>query len=193
MAKQRLFKVLRRFGDIRPEEAGGAGLLFLYFFFITSSAYVIKTVKISLFLVRQNPEKLPFAYLLTALSIGFAVYLNAKLLDRLERHKYISLSLIFFGLTILIFWFLFKQNWGATPFVFWFWADIFMATSVTQFWILVNDFFTPRQAKRVVGLLVSGGLLGGICGSLSSVFLVRVTDTGYLVQEVDLDRGNGHV
>jgi AAA family ATP:ADP antiporter len=181
MAKERLIKVLRRFGDIRPEEAGGAGLLFLFFFFITSSAYVIKTVKISLFLVRQNPQKLPFAYLLTALSIGFAVYLNAKLLDRLNRRLYISLSLIFFAFTILVFWFLFNRNWAAAPFIFWFWADIFMATSVTQFWILVNDFFTPRQARRLVGLLVSGGLLGGIFGSLASVLLVRLTDTANLL------------
>ena len=37
--------------------------------------------------------------------------------------------------------------------------------SVTQFWIAVNDVFDPHQAKRLVGLFVTGGLFGGIAGS----------------------------
>lgn len=177
MAQTKLYKILKRLVDVRPDEASGAGLLFLYFFLITSTAYVIKTVKISLFLVRQNPSKLPFAYLMTAVSIGFAVYFNAKLLDRLNRQRYISLCLIFFISNIIVFWILFSRNWIPAPFIFWFWADIFMATSVTQFWILVNDFFTPRQAKRMIGFLISGGLLGGVFGSLSSMVLVKAVDT----------------
>ena len=36
----------------------------------------------------------------------------------------------------------------------------------TQFWFLVNDRFDPRQAKRLVGFLGSGGILGGIAGGL---------------------------
>ncbi|MCK7479564.1 MAG: hypothetical protein M0C28_21175 [Candidatus Moduliflexus flocculans] len=48
---------------------------------------------------------------------------------------------------------------------FCFWADVFIAMSVTQFWIAVNDVFHPHQAKRLVGLFVMGGLLGGIAGS----------------------------
>jgi AAA family ATP:ADP antiporter len=41
-----------------------------------------------------------------------------------------------------------------------------MVTTITQFWIFVNDIFRPRETKRQVGFLVSGGLLGGIAGSL---------------------------
>jgi len=52
-----------------------------------------------------------------------------------------------------------------------------MVTTVTQFWILVNDIYHPRQAKRLIGFLVSGGLLGGICGSLLSSALAGVVKT----------------
>jgi hypothetical protein len=61
--------------------------------------------------------------------------------------------------------------------VFWFWADVFTATSVTQFWILVNDEYKPHQAKRLIGFLVSGGLLGGITGALLASSLISLMRT----------------
>ena len=38
--------------------------------------------------------------------------------------------------------------------------------SVTNFWLTVNDVLNPHQAKRMVSFFVTGGLLGGITGSL---------------------------
>ena len=57
------------------------------------------------------------------------------------------------------------NSWQIVVIVFCFWADIFIALSVTQFWMSVNDVFDPHQAKRLVGLFVAGGLFGGIAGS----------------------------
>ena len=37
---------------------------------------------------------------------------------------------------------------------------------VTNFWLTVNDVLNPHQAKRLVSFFVTGGLLGGIAGSL---------------------------
>jgi len=65
--------------------------------------------------------------------------------------------------------------------IFWFWEDIFLGTSVTQYWILVNDFYNPRQTKRLVGFLVSGGLLGGVAGSLIASILAKILRTENLL------------
>ena len=174
MAKNSLHKILSRFADIRPEEISTSVLLFFYFFMITSSAYIIKLVKISDFLEKLSSRRLPYAYLLTAILIGFFVTLNSRLLRVMKRHVYISISLVFFITSLLVFWLLFTQGrnwlplayWNWISIVFWFWADIFLVTSVTQFWILINDIYNPRQAKRLIGFLVSGGLLGGVAGAL---------------------------
>lgn len=166
MTKKPVFKILSRLVDVRPEEAFSSVLMFFYFFLITSSVYIIIPVKLSLFLKQQTPERLPFAYLLTAIMIGFVVSLNSKLLHVMKRQLYISLCLLFFIANLLIFWVLFKLHWPWLSMIFWFWEDIFTVTSVTQFWILVNDIYHPRQAKRLIGFLVSGGLLGGVGGSL---------------------------
>ncbi|NIO47949.1 MAG: MFS transporter [Candidatus Aminicenantes bacterium] len=174
MAKNLLHRILSRPVDVRPEEISTSLLMFSYFFLITSSAYIIKLVKISDFLDKLSSSRLPYAYLLTAILIGFFVTLNSRLLQVMKRQLYISLSLAFFITCLLIFWLLFTQGrnwlplayWNWISMVFWFWADIFLVTSVTQFWILVNDIYNPRQAKRLVGFLVSGGLLGGVAGAL---------------------------
>ena len=163
--------------DVRQDELVSTLFLFFYFFLVTASAYIIKPVKISLFLEWLTVKKLPLAYMLTALLIGFFVTLNSKLLQRMKRELYISISLAFFIMSFLVFWWLFKIEWKWLSLVFWFWADVFTATSVTQFWILVNDEFNPRQAKRMIGFLVSGGLLGGITGALLASSLVSIIRT----------------
>lgn len=166
-------KILSKIIDVRPEETSSSILLFLYFFCITSSAGIIKPVKLSLFLDQLTFERLPFAYLLTAVFMGFFVSLNTRLLRVMKRQVYISFSLAFFMANLLIFWWLLSKEWQWVYYLYWLWSEIFMVTTVTQFWILVNDIFNPRQAKRLVGFLVSGGLLGGICGSLLSFALIK--------------------
>ena len=181
MAKNQAHKILSRFVDVRPEETSTSVLLFFYFFFITSSAYIIKPVKISLFLQWLKPDELPYAYLLTALLIGFVVSLNYKLLHVMKRELYISISLAFFISNLLLFWLLFKLQWPWLSMIYWLWADIFTVTSVTQFWILINDIYNPRQVKRLVGFLVSGGLLGGVAGSLLATFFAKSFGTENLL------------
>jgi len=181
MVKSPVHKILSRFVDIRPEETLSSSFMFLYFFLITSSAWIVKPVKISLYLQWLTSEKLPYAYLLTAILIGFVVTLNSKLLHVMKRQLYISLSLLFFISNLIIFWFLFKLQWPWLSMIFWFWADIFIATSVTQFWILINDIYHPRQVKRLIGFLVGGGLLGGIAGALIASRLAKTVGTENLL------------
>ena len=192
MPDGRLERLLKRFGDVRGREARAALSLSAFFFLITFTFYIIKPVKES-FLISVRPGWWPYADLATALFIGFVVALNARLLERMPRRTYLTASLLFFIASLFAFWFVFDVHqkslvtspvadasgilfalwaqtvilnyWNVVVLIFSFWADIFIATSVTQFWISVNDAFDPHQAKRLVGLFVTGGLFGGIAGS----------------------------
>jgi AAA family ATP:ADP antiporter len=189
----RLERFLNKFGDVRGREARTALNLSGYFFLITFTFYVIKPVKESFLIGFAPPGWWPYADLATALLIGFVVALNARLLARLPRRTYLTASLLFFIASLLVFWYVFDvyqtravtspvidpsgiafflsaqigivDSWPLAVFVFSFWTDVFIAMSVTQFWIAVNDIFNPHQAKRLVGLFVTGGLFGGIAGS----------------------------
>jgi AAA family ATP:ADP antiporter len=199
LADGRLERYLKRFGDIRGREARAALSLSLFFFLITFTFYIIKPVKESFLIGFAPPSWWPYADLATALLIGFVVAFNARLLDRLPRRTYLSASLLGFIGSLLVFWFVFDVHQKiqvSTPVVdasgifflvwlqgmiinhfsvfviaFCFWADIFISMSVTQFWISVNDVFDPHQAKRLVGLFVTGGLFGGIAGSAAAALV----------------------
>ena len=181
MVKQLLYRTVSLFVDIHQHELASSLFMFSYFFLVTMSAYIIKPVKISLFLERLKFGNLPLAYMTTALLIGFVVTLNSRLLNRMNRQLYVSISLAFFIVSFVVFWWLFKFQWKWLSLIFWFWADIFTATSVTQFWILVQEAYNPRQAKRLIGFLVSGGLLGGILGALLASLLVGIVGTAGLL------------
>lgn len=174
-------RLLLRAAAIRPAEKPFAYLFFLYFFLITFPAYIIKPVKLSLLLGSFAPADQPYAYILSALLIGLVATLNARLLGRLPRRSYLAGSILFFMSNLVLFWFLLKLQWPGLRLIYWFWSDVFIATTVTQFWISVNDVFHPHQAKRLIGFLVSGGLLGGICGSLLAGQMARLIGTENLL------------
>lgn len=181
MSQNKTYSLLSRLVDIRPEEVTPSLLMFFYFFLIQVSAYIIEPVKISLYLRWLTADRLPYAYLLSALLIGLAVALNSELLQRIRRAYYLAFSLLFFILTLIIFWFLFRIHWPWLSLIYWFWSDLFMVTTTTQFWIMVNDLYHPHQARRLIGFLVSGGLLGGVSGALLASRLARHLGTENLL------------
>jgi AAA family ATP:ADP antiporter len=174
-------RILRRVVDVRPGERPFAVRFFLYFFLITFPAYIIKPVKLSLLIGSFKPGDYPYAYLLSAALIGFVATLNARLLERLPRRRYLAGTLLFFMSNLILFWFLLRYQWPGLSLIYWFWSDVFIATTVTQFWIAVNDVFNPHQLKRLIGFMVSGGLLGGICGSLLAGRLAKLIGTANLL------------
>jgi ATP/ADP translocase/HEAT repeat protein len=174
MAKNRLRSALSFVVDLKPGEEVIAVFLFLYFFFITSPYYIIKSLRNASYLSKLGDEKLPLAYFLTAVLMGFIVTFHSRLQVRLPRSRLIIFSLAFFFSNIILFWWLFIQGWKWVPVAFWVWANIFAIVLVTQFWILVNDVFNPREAKRMIGFIGSGAQLGAILGgTLAGVLASR--------------------
>jgi AAA family ATP:ADP antiporter len=173
MTKNRLFRLLSRTVEIKRGEEVISLLLFSYFFLITAPYGIIKSVRDTKYLLDLSALELPFAYLSTALIMGVVVALHSKLQTSLPRGLLIISSLVFFIVTCILSGFLFFQRSTWMPIVFWVWATMFILVLMTQFWILVNDIFNPREAKRLIGFFGSGGILGGIAGGLLTGYLGR--------------------
>ncbi len=166
MTKNRLYRLLYRTVEIKRGEEAISLLLFFYFFLLSAPYTIIKSVRNAKYIIEYSAVWLPVAYLITAIFMGFVVAFHSKIQDRIPRALLIIVSLIFFILSSFAFGLLFLKDLGWVPLVFFVWANIFVMVLMTQFWILVNDIFNPREAKRLIGFFVSGGILGGIVGGL---------------------------
>ncbi|MDI6848886.1 MAG: Npt1/Npt2 family nucleotide transporter [Candidatus Saccharicenans sp.] len=169
----RLRRILSRLAEIKPGEERITFYLFSYFFLITAAYSIIKSLRVASYLESLGADKLPLAYLLTAMVAGLVVAVHSKLQVRLSRLSLIIMSLSFFILTALLFWFLFSLQWAWLSLAYYVWANIFLAVVITQFWIVVNDTFNPRETRRLVGLFGSGGILGGIIGGEATGLMAR--------------------
>ena len=168
----RLRPVLNRVSPVRPGEERLAGFLCAHFFFLMAAIYVSKVSKTSLFLgLGLTKTSLPLVYFISALLSGLFAAWNTKKIRALDRRAYIAWSRLFFVVGTVAFWLLFGLGGRFVPALYWFWFELFVLASVSQFWVVVGAVCEPRRAKQLVGFFVGGGLAGGIAGSVLVVLL----------------------
>ena len=173
----RLAERLRLFFRIKPGEKKLAFLVFSYFFLIAAPHAIINPLRTTYFLAREGVAWLPIAYLLAVGVTGLVVFLYSRIRRRRSLEALIIATLVFFAFSgLLLQWVLRAGLLEGGPFLsyfYWVWASVLIIVLITGFWTAVNEIYNPRQAKRLVGFLNSGGILGGIAGGLLVGFLAQ--------------------
>jgi ATP/ADP translocase/HEAT repeat protein len=172
MAKIGIQRLISRFINVKPGELKISFLLFFHLFLVIAAYNVIKPIRNASVLDELGYQGLPIVYLLTAGIIGFVVDAHSKIQVKISRYSLVISSILFFFISCFIFR-LFSGSGRALPIIFWIWANIFIIVLNTQFWITVNDILNPREFKRLSGFFISGGILGGLVGSLLAGTLAK--------------------
>ncbi len=177
MKKMDLFEPLRARLSIKSGEGKLALLLFFYFFLITCPHTIIKALRTTDLLVKEGVGALPLAYFSAAIITGLVVLVHAKIQYRISIQILIIASLVFFSLSGGLLQLVFQTDYGQTsgflPYFYWVWASVLIIVLMTHFWMTVNEILNPREAKRLIGLISSGGILGGAVGGFLAGFLTR--------------------
>lgn len=185
MGNNRLFRILSRIVDIRPGEEKLVLMLFFCFFLITSPHTIIKALRYADLLVRLGPGALPLAYMAAAVVTGLVVFLHSRIHFKVSSQIMITISLLFFALSGLLLHLVLLTDYGKRSaflsYFYWVWASVLTVVLLTHFWMIVNDVFNPREAKRLIGFCGSGGILGGIAGGLLAGFLTRADQSNLLL------------
>jgi len=168
-------KGLRRIVKIKPQEKKLAVLIFSYFFLIAAPYTIINALRTSNFLFKEGVGWLPVVYLLAVVATGVVVFLHSKVQARRSVQSLIVPSLAFFAASGLLLQWALETGIGrrsaALNYFYWVWASVLIIVLITGFWMTVNEVYDPRQAKRLMVFLNSGGLLGSILGGLLVVLL----------------------
>jgi len=155
----------KRFAHVRPGEGRKVLLTFLYFFLVITAYYVIKPVSRSLVLGELGSRMVPYVDLICALLMGPIVTIFARLVDRMPKPRLVSCSFAAVTIVMVVFWKLLAWPHPWIAGALYIWVAIFSVLAVTLFWLVANDLYRPREAKRLFGFIGSGGILGGIVGS----------------------------
>lgn len=158
--------ILNPFVQIRAGERLKTALMFSYFFLIIALNWMLKPVQKSLYISAFGAEKLKFANIAEGVFLILVVSAYMWVARKASRKVFYYGVLLFFMTSFVAFWVLFNLKVPYLPAFFFLWQASFTITMTTAFWTLANDIFNTTEAKRLFGIMISGGSLGGVVGSL---------------------------
>ena len=165
-----MLEFLKRAFPLQRGDLSRGTLLVAYLFFIISAYQVARVARDALFLGQFPAELLPYADITVFALVGVVMGAYISIGERAGLRRTLIGSLVVFGLSGLAFAAL--DNWISPTWLFPFfyvWVGIFGVLAPAQGWTLANYVVTPREAKRLFGLVAAGASLGATFGA----FLTR--------------------
>ena len=144
---------------IKSEERKPIIILMLMFFCIVGSSITASSARDTFFLTQFDKSLLPLMFAAVAGIMVISIMIYNRLTSQLDLVKVIILSSMFFCLTL----FLIRLNLnGIVIPIFYAWTDVIISITIFQFWLLANEIFNARQAKRLFSFIGIGGSIAGI-------------------------------
>ena len=169
--------------DIRPGEGKRALLACACLLLVIASYTVVKSVRDALFLSKFGITQLSFMAIGLAVGIGFLISVYVRFTAGMPRHVLIGGTNTIIVASLVLIWLgLFSEGLrGVLPWVLYIWSSVFGVFLVMQFWLLAQDLFDPREAKRLFGVVGAGAILGGVSGGFLSRGLASVLGANNLL------------
>ncbi len=169
--------MLSRLVDIRPGEGKRALLACFSLLLVISSYTMVKAVRDALFLAEFGLTELSMIGIGLALAIGFIISIYLRFTGSLPRNHLMFGTNAVVVSSLLLIWLGLVSGVGPLkqllPWVLYIWSSIFGVFLVMQFWLLAQDLFDPREAKRLFGMVGAGAILGGVSGGFLSGVLAK--------------------
>jgi ATP:ADP antiporter, AAA family len=167
--------VIERLLHLRPGDFWRGLPLFSYYFLIIASSQIGQIARDALVLDRFSALQLPYLDISVSVLIGLVVAFYIRLGRRTSLRNLLVGSLCLYVLTVGALWWaihFYSPAW--VYLVLYVWVGIVGALAPAQVWTLANFLWTTREAKRLFGMLGSGGILGGIFAGFISA---RITSS----------------
>lgn len=146
-------------------------------FLLILTLILIKPTANAIFLSKVGISALPIAYIMVAiLALVFTLFYNnfiTKVSPLRIFYRSMQISIMLLILIGIILWIDGFDIIGA--YLFYLFISIFGILSASQFWILANQIFDAREARKYFGIIgfgaIAGGITGGYLASLISSIL----------------------
>jgi len=159
-----LGRLLARLTNTRPGETSVALLMFAYSFLAMTAHNILKPVIKSKIIDDLGAENLPPILLLSSILIGLLMHTYGTAARRLPRRHVIPMTQGALIVVILVLWALLRAGDTWVSVALYLFGQFFGILLISQFWVLANDIYDARQAKRLFGFIGGGACLGGALG-----------------------------
>ncbi len=121
--------------------------------------------------------------MLVALFSGLVAVIYSKYSKKVRLNRLIQSTLFISVAILLVFWSLLYSGYNRAWFLyaFYIWVAIFGVITGTQFWLLANEIYNAREAKRLFGLIGAGAISGGIFGGYLTSYLAPRLSTENMI------------
>lgn len=168
---------------LTPDRAPiGAPLLAFYFFLIICSYYQIKPLSRSLFMGSFGSGNFPYIWIAGTVVLSVLMPIYQMQLKRFSRATIVFASTWIMFALLIVFRFFLTEPSQVSVAGFYILTDIYGVLLVENFWSLTNSSFTLAAGKLWYGVISSGGMLGGLIGSILAATLLEKA----ILQSVDL-------
>jgi len=158
-------KVFEILFNIRRDELLKVLLMFAYQFLLIAAVFVVgRTVANTLFLKEIDRKYIPWTYVMATAGVTVAIIIYRRISGRWDRIRQIVLSFLVFALLSMVarlLLILLPKSFILLAAVFVV-IEIMVSLGVFQFWLLANEIFTSRQARRVFGFIATGGIVSSV-------------------------------
>lgn len=159
--------VLSRFANVRKEEVPALLASVFFFFCVLSALMVVRPAREALGM-RSGLDTVRWLFVGTALVTLAVNPVFGWLVSRFKTTTFIAATYLFFGGSLLVFWWLLTfapdQLGEVSGRVFYVFFSVFNLFSTMVFWALMVDRFSLEQSKRLFGAVAVGGTLGAMFG-----------------------------
>jgi AAA family ATP:ADP antiporter len=154
---------------VRQGERRLTATLFVHGLLVIGTFAAGRMVRDTLFLVHSDQDSLAWMYVVSALAVSVVGLLYRPLAVRLRPDLAAIASSILFSGLFLLCWSLERQQqpwlYGAL-YVF---VEVLGAIAILQFWMVVNDLFNSREARRLYGVIGAGGSISNLVVGVATV------------------------
>jgi len=153
----------------RQGERRLTAILFIHGLLVVGTFVAGRTVRDSLFLAHSDQEGLAWMYVLSSIAVAGVGLAYRPFAVRLRRERVAVGSSIIFAALFMVFWFLEPGHRTWVYAALYIYVEALGAIAVMQFWMLVNDLFHSREARRLYGVIGAGGTASNIVAGFATM------------------------
>lgn len=153
----------------------------LLLFAVTSALIVLKSARDALFLNDFPTRYLPYFMGINTIVSAFIALAYIRLYRHFSLKWVVGSSLLVFIGGTLVFWLGVVSGWPQVTMFLFIWVGIFGTLAPVQAWSLISERLLARQARRSLGIIGSGAIIGGMIGGLFARWGAEYWDVSILL------------